>query len=328
MAEKPEDQKTENGSSELNIENSLNIKHDVSDILRTLLLLDESPGLSYLIKILRGSDVEWITEDDTRLETFGIMCGHPHDRIRIIVNYMMDRGYIQPNPRTGNTLEITASGRAYLDQPADLFVSPGFVRSKRFDWVMRRKLWELRRDISQQGERAAYQVMSELTIERLVRLMPVDLAELQEIPGMTEAKIEEFGHALLQVIDEVREMRKEASAKRMEKIVKARTYQETKQLFEQGKSIEEISEEKGVKDITVLNYLMRLHRTKEIDLKPWIEENLDSEELYRASEYFKGNSSPKLKEAHELLNIPYSTLRLAKLYILEILPEMEKEKAA
>ncbi len=317
---KAEPENEGNGSRQF-ASNNLNIKHETGDILKTVVLLEDSMGLSYIMNVLRGAEVEWIKKEHQQLETFGALCGQESDRIRTIVNFMIDRELIKPSARTGNTIEITAEGRAFLDNPADLLVSPGFLRTKRYTWGLRRKLWELRRDIARKNEEPAYQVMSELTVERLTHLMPANLQELQSIPGLTSPRIDEFGHALLQIISSFREMRKNEALQKIKRVVKSRTYQEAKELFNQGKSIAEIAETKGIKDETVINYLGRLHRTGDIDLKPWIEANLNGEELYRAADYFKKVQNPRLKEAHEVLGIGYPTLRLALLYIQEIAPE-------
>ena len=58
--------------------------------------------------------------------------------------------------------------------------------------------------------------------------------------------------------------------------------------------------------------------TGEIDLRPWIEKNVDSKALYKGAEYFKKVSNPKVKEAFQVLGLDYETLNLCKMYVANV----------
>jgi ATP-dependent DNA helicase RecQ len=63
-----------------------------------------------------------------------------------------------------------------------------------------RRLWDLRRRLAEDEERAPYGIFSNRTLAELAAKRPRDLAELAEIPGFGEARIRKYGREVLEVL--------------------------------------------------------------------------------------------------------------------------------
>ena len=86
-------------------------------------------------------------------------------------------------------------------------------------------------------------------------------------------------------------------------------------LFEKGFTVEQIASQHELKTGTIQHYLLTLHQAGEIDLIPWIKDQLSTEELEKGSRYFQQHENPKLSQAFADLGLDYDTLRLCRLYV-------------
>ncbi len=130
---------------------------------------------------------------------------------------------------------------------------------------------------------------------------------------MNEAYTNSYGHLLIKAIKGAKEESIRQLQEDLEKRVKYPSYQAVKSLFLAGCSIENISETREIKQDTVLSYLGDLHRTGEIDLKPWIAERVDAKILQKVADFF-GQEQVTFRDAYRELGLDYQTLVLSKLY--------------
>ena len=61
-------------------------------------------------------------------------------------------------------------------------------------------LWDLRRRLAENEERAPFSIFSNRTLAALASARPRDLGELAGIPGFGEARIRKYGEAVLGVL--------------------------------------------------------------------------------------------------------------------------------
>jgi len=291
-----------------------NIKNDVVEVLKTILLLDKSFGMKTLMRVLKGDEEsEWLKPEHRQLETFGALSETSWDHLKNVLYLMVDMEFIQPG--TNGVLKIAVKGQAFIDKPSDLEVLKRNLRTGKYESLLLQKLKVMRKALAEEVGKPPFQILSNFTIELIARKMPANLDELRAISGMGAFKAEKHGDEILPMVARIIESKRLEAEEKLQKVVKTPTYQETKELFQKGKTVTEIAKAKKVSEKTVQSYLEKLHLCGEIDMKPWIEENLDSKKLYKGAEYFKQVDNPKMKEAYEVLGLDYEELRLCKLYV-------------
>ena len=305
----------------------VNLKEDFISLLKTLKMYDYPHGMAHTVRILKGWEDSYAqNKEDSfkKFETFGSICHRHTNDIRRIINFAFDKGLIQAANKKGYTLALTAKGLQYLDAPFDFFVKRNKIYYKKYELNLESKLRDIRRQSSEKNSVPAYMIFPTLTIERLVHAKPTTISALNSIPGLSLTKIETYGPGILTVIQLMFEEKQKEDYLSLCRKAKGPTCQATKQLFSDGKSVLEIAKQRYLKEVTVRNHLETLHKAGEIDLKPWIEENVDSKALYKGAEYFKQTENPKMREAYEVLGLDYDVLRFCKLYVSDVSTSYER----
>ena len=298
---------------------STDVTNDATNVLKTLLLLGKPFGMSYLTSVLKGDEeVSWMREEHKTLETFGCLNEHTTGYIKNMISIMIDFEMIGPGNAYSTVIKITKKGEDFLENPSQLKVHSARLKPAKFESLLAFRLGTLRKNFAEKEKKPGYQIFSDFTLNRLVRLKPLTVKELREIPGIGLFKAEKYGSAILDSISRTLEARKESALQRNLQTVKSPTYQQTRELFIAGNSPAEIAKAKGISESTIKSYLEKLHLAGEINLKPWIEENIDNKALYKGAEYFKQVEHPRMKEAYEVLGLDYDILRMCKLYVSDV----------
>lgn len=299
-----------------------NLKTIATQILKTMCLLDKPFGQSYLCEILRGEfryDPKHASH--VRLETFGVAAGQKLDSLSCIFQLMIEKGYVQSDPPSFNTLRVTDAGNRYLESPQNWIVPTWKTQYRRSDIHLRNCLRYHRTDLAKQQGMEPWLIFTNFTLEALVRQKPYDFQTLSKVPGMTTYKCEHFGASILGVFQEAKEQFDDiVRASTLVKVSKG-VYPEVQRMFTEGAKIEEISKQLGIQLTTVGEYLRQLHSVGKVDLIPWIEKEISSKELFKGTEYFKNVKNPSITEAFNTLGIGYDTLRFCKLYVADFKKE-------
>ena len=146
----------------------------------------------------------------------------------------------------------------------------------------------LRTKIAQEDEVAPYIVFSDKILVELSDKLPQTSEELLAINGIGESKLEKYGEAFLELCQKLKPTQKKKLTK---------TYLETLELIEEGKSVEEIAQAKGVQSATILSHIKLLKEHDELldiqieelfkpliesfpsDLKQWCENGLEGYDI-------------------------------------------------
>lgn len=295
---------------------AMDVAGNVKDILKTMVLLGQNYSARYIIQIMRGDErAQFRKQEHQLLETFGSGMSWSESKLRNLLYYMSEVGLIAPVEPGCFTLTITDSGRKYLDAPWALTMTPGRLALNHHEYTLRFQLMNLRTRMAAEFQCKPYEVFPDWSMEVIIRNHPTTLAQLKKVAGITAPRAEQIGERLLLAVKECLAHMMLDYIRRCKNQVQYPRPQKARELFLEGKSIQDIAEALEVRVSTVAGYLESLHVAGEIDLKPWVEQNVNPRSLYRASEYFRQVESPRLKEAYEVLGLDYQTLRFSRLYV-------------
>lgn len=179
------------------------------------------------------------------------------------------------------------------------------------------RLKQYRDEKAVEADLPQYMILPLKTIDELTTYKPRTLAGLKKIKGLGKKKIAQMGEDLLDIINsmvegEAPDPDAEKDIERdepKEKKPKTDTKQQTFELLQEGKSISEIAEIRGLATSTIEGHLAHYAGTGEID----ISQLMAQETLALILGYYSKNGITTLNEAKASLGeaVSYSELRLA-----------------
>lgn len=309
--------------------NQVNIQDEALIVLKTVESLGEKYALNYVTQILKGQTLFGLKEaTHEQLETYGAWCNWHSDRIRNLINYLTNHNFLEVTHERFGTLGLTSKGEIFLEQPGELIARRKELRTSLFDRMLWVELRNIRMELSKEEGKAPFRIFTDYTLQQLIQEKPLHIEALKGIPGFGDFKINRYGPAVLNVCRQVMQKKAEADKLRMHRRAKTPSHQAVKELFLSGNSIESIAQRRSVKEETINQILMTLYQAGEIDLRPWIEQHIDSSTLEKGTHFFQENSNARLKEAYEQLGLDYSTLKLCRLYVSQVSSYEEELKYA
>ena len=165
-----------------------------------------------------------------------------------------------------------------------------------------------------------YMIFSQKSLIEMVNYLPTDSFSLQLINGLGKRKIEQFGVDIVQLIqnycdeneiDKGEIPLKEDSKKKKEP--KPDTKKVSLEIFQSGKTIEQIAKERGLVETTIASHLAHFVKEGEVDVLQF----LSKEKLDKIVEYFKNTDNKSLSSARETLgeDFSYGDLRMGFSYL-------------
>lgn len=309
--------KTEsNGGSVVGCPEGADLTAMTTAALKAAVLTNGRYGMNYLVQLLIGEvGIQYRKPEHGSLETNGSWNGMSRTRARELMCYLIRKGLLYQSMQEYPLIRISKMGREFLEKPYEINQGEEQIFPGKPEVRLRYKLMELREQIAQENNLPASAIFPETTLQHLCVAKPGSELELLQVYGIGPWKAKKYGSRILEVMESFRENEKVRAVTRVLKSVVRPTFQETKTLFQQGLDSGEIARTKGIKESTVRHYLEKLHLCGEIDLRTWIEKQVDRNTLHRAIRYFREAEDKRLSTAHEVLGLDYETLRLCRIYL-------------
>lgn len=297
-------------------EKTENLKSVAIEILKTMVLLERPYGPDYLIRILRGIESAYYKVPDPReFETFGALNKYSQDFLRLSLQHLVLNRLIAPRKPEFAVLEITDLGRDWLGKPRAIMVPRDGLRSTVHEVYLRRMLHAFRTTRAESDGIPTYKIFTSYTLDRLVIEKPDCLEALSVVPGMNPFRAELYGNGILSIILEHRDSFAEHRRAQLLAKVDHPKYVYVKRQLAQNRSVAEIAKLMGLTVTTIYRYMTDLADADQLNLKNWIESQVDAKTLHKGSDFFQRVKNPTLKAAFETLGLDYDTLKLCRMYV-------------
>ena len=173
---------------------------------------DPKVGISSrrVTNFLRGNQRPPATlSEASLLKLFGALARYPSGWIQEIVRTLIESGEVQEVESAPASTAASGTRRVRLSRwgrkllrssrtfSADILPRPPCLGTHP---ELETRLWDLRRRLAAEEERAPFSVFSNSTLAALAAVCPRDLGELAEISGFGEARIRKYGRAVLDVV--------------------------------------------------------------------------------------------------------------------------------
>ena len=302
----------------------------LSAVIRT----GERFGFGHVSGVLRGANTKAIRQrDHAKLSVYGIAKEFSDLEIKEIAGLLVAEGLLYKNSNEYATFGVTEAGRSFLKNRATLTLA----RPKReeekastarratldYDQALFDALRELRSRLAAERNVPPYVIFGDVTLQQMAYYLPQSSESLSRISGVGARKLEELGDAFLSVIvayarshqleeRDIPAQRRNSS----DRVTKAgSTYDQTKQMLQQGMTVEEVAQHRGLAKSTIASHIERLIQSGErLDLGPLMppQERFDT---IRAA--FVESGGTFLSPVKEILGDDYSydEIRLVWLYL-------------
>ncbi|MFV7236742.1 DNA helicase RecQ [Flavobacterium sp. ZB4R12] len=295
--------------------------------LSAIIRLQETEPLPVIIDFLRGSKNTYIYEKEYQnLKTYGVGIDLSWFDWNQYLIQLINLGYCEIAFHQQNKIRLTTLAKKVLfeGEKVQLTIVQKInidkqevkeVKSKSNANSLFETLRKLRYEISKEESVPAYVIFSDAALRQMETERPMSDQELLAIDGVGKAKLEKYGDIFIKAIIDFQK------SKVVKKKKEATTYKETLELYQNGLSVEEISQKRKLGLSTIMSHLAKLYVDgAAIDLNPLI----SKEEVSQIAEaQIKLESPNALKPYFDYFEekIDYGKIRLA-------LAILEKEKTA
>jgi ATP-dependent DNA helicase RecQ len=224
-------------------------------------------GVGYVAEVLAGANLEKIrSRSHDKLPAFGALATTDRREVQGLVMQLVEQGVLNRSGGDRPVLTVTQKGRAVLKGEVAIALrapeepSPEQRSDPGWEGVDRglfEALRELRRTIADERSVPPFVIFGDMTLRELARLRPVTAEALLSVRGVGERKQADFGGRFVALIAAYcREHHlTSASVTRRTNAATDAVRSHAFRLFEQGKSLEEVSQVTGRAAGTISGYL-------------------------------------------------------------------------
>lgn len=244
----------------------------------------ESVGMNLLVDILRGSNRREIFEQNFHeIKTYGAGKEHSFDDWLFLLSQMLHLGLVEIAYDDHNRLRVTDEGKKVLFENKKVSLALPQPKPKQAErgrlpqtpeksktQLLKEELFErlvtLRRTVAQQQGVPPYLIFSDATLVEMAEKRPLTDADLLQVSGVGERKLQLYGDAF---IGEIRRFVLEKTGDGTR--VTGSTQLQTWDLFKKGHLVEEIAELRQISTLTVMSHLATMYeRGESVDIGQWV----------------------------------------------------------
>ncbi len=278
---------------------------EAQKLLSAVTRLQERFGINYVIDFLRGSSTT--KTEHQSIKTFGIGKDISKDQWKVYVRDMLQMGYLQQSDTEYPVLQLNAVSRQILKGEMKVMlvksvsVNKEIVQKSSVEEPVHpdlfKKLKAIRYDLAKAENVAAFQVFSDATLVELATYLPLTNAALAKISGFGDIKLAKYGNQFSDaIIDycrannlttkiDAKVPKRQRKSSAVEKTIDTKKL--SQQLFQLGRSVDEIAFERGLSTGTVEGHLAHFIFSGELK----INELVNAEKLKVIAGAIKANNN-------------------------------------
>lgn len=235
--------------------------------------MKERFGLSMVTKVLKGSKSKRVLDLAlNKLSTYGILSDYTEKDLQQLGLILQSEGYIESYTSHASNLpliRLTEKAIKVIKGEQNVYLRPIQAVSPS-SWnknteqthrsILLDRLIDLRREFSNEEKLPPYMILSDSTLREIVDQIPLNKTELLSVVGMAQRKYEKYGERILEVTASFaneREKSREKTTFRQKNSSKSHVI--TYELFQDGKSIEEIASTRNFSVQTIEDHLIKCH---------------------------------------------------------------------
>jgi ATP-dependent DNA helicase RecQ len=298
-------------------------------ILSTVYRLKQGYGMRYVVDIIKGSNSEKVRPEHKQLSVYGVGKEEPKEAWMHYTKELLHYGYLEQSSGEYPTLKLTEKANDVLFKKDSVFLAapiqvqiakePEIYQPLAYEKDLFEQLKKLRNRIAHEENVPAYLIFSDSSLLDLATYLPQRKEDLSKISGFGAFKIERYGNAFLErVQDYCNEHKLESQVglkqhkkPKRESTIKrgaTATQKTSLELFQQGNSISEIAGMRQLSLNTVETHLSYFVSTGELNIREVVKEE-KQERIEQAIEKY-GAFSLKLLKDNLPPNFSYAEIKM------------------
>ena len=185
---------------------------DAQKVMSVIYRTGQTFGMHHVIAVLRGLNHQKIRQyGHDQLSVYGIGKEHSQDYWVSVIRQLIHLGLIKQNIVNNSALQLTEDARPVLRSEVKLelatprltFSASAYSQKQasiRYDKDLFARLRFLRKQIADKENIPPYVVFNDATLEEMAQFTPTTKAEMLDINGVGERKLERFGDAFMNLI--------------------------------------------------------------------------------------------------------------------------------
>ncbi|HMF71304.1 MAG TPA: RQC domain-containing protein, partial [Flavitalea sp.] len=271
----------------------------VQKLLSAISRLGEKFGTNYIIDFLRGS--KSVKDDHFTLKTYGVGTEWDKDEWKRNIRQLIDMGLVTQTTGEYPVLKLNAGSwsvlrgftKVELFEPAGkkaTVVEKSFSSEDKFFGLFK----AARQKMAEKENTVPHNIFSDATLLDLARNQPDSLEKMSLISGFSEVKLKKYGPEFLSLIKEnTKGKTKEHTTPKHERTSDTKSI--TLKMFNEGQSVEDISEQRQLLRSTIEGHLAHYVRKGQLDPHVLLSKEKIAY-IFEAVKEIGGNSAMPIKE--------------------------------
>lgn len=302
--------------------------------LEVISAVKENFKVDYIIDVLVGNETEEIlAHKHDKLKYFGAGEDEEEKKWNAVIRQAMIAGYIEKDVENYGLLKITEDGRKYMKKPVAFKVTEDndFDEDEEpvpqkgggaADPALFAMLKDLRKKLSKQLDVPPYVIFQDPSLEAMATVYPINIDELQNIPGVGAGKAKRYGaefcdlikrHCEENEIDRPEDLRVRTVAN------KSKLKVSIIQSIDRKVALDDIASAKGIDFSELLDEIEAIvYSGTKLNIDYFLEEVMDEDHMLDIYDYFKESETDSLDEAMDELGEDYTEeeIRLVRVKFL------------
>ena len=303
--------------------------------LKAVLAVKENFRTDYVINFIKGRPTdELVSHTHTELEEFGLGEDEDDKLWTPVIHQALIAGYLKKDVENYGLLKVTPAGRRFIKSPQSFMIvedtdfDNGFDDESRdsssstLDPELYAMLKQLRKDVADKHHVPPYVIFQDPSLEQMAVMFPVNLEELQNIPGVGIGKAKRYGEPFCQLI------KKPCEETHIERPEELRVRTVAKKSMNKVKIIQSIDRQIPLDDIAGtenldFNELLDeieaiVYSGTKLNIDYFLEEVMDEDHIDDIYEYFRTSDTDNLRVAAQQLGSEYpeEEIRLVRIKFL------------
>ena len=303
--------------------------------LKAVLAVKENFRTDYVINFIKGRPTdELVSHKHNELEEFGLGEEEDDKLWTPVIHQALIAGYLKKDVENYGLLKVTPAGRRFIKSPQSFMIvedkefDNGFDDESRdsssstLDPELYAMLKQLRKDVADKHHVPPYVIFQDPSLEQMAVMFPVNLEELQNIPGVGIGKAKRYGEPFCQLI------KKHCEDNHIERPEELRVRTVAKKSMNKVKIIQSIDRQIPLDDIAGtenldFNELLDeieaiVYSGTKLNIDYFLEEVMDEDHIDDIYEYFRTSDTDNLRVAAQQLGSEYpeEEIRLVRIKFL------------
>lgn len=308
----------------------------LQELLEVVRAVKENFKASYIIDVLTGKETdEIVAHKHADLDCFGCGCDFKEKFWNAVIRQALIAGYLEKEIENYGILKLTKKGCKFIQNSTSFMITEDNEFDDEYDDASSRQggtsvadpglfnmLKDLRKQMSKQLDLPPYVIFQDPSLEAMATVYPINIDELQNIPGVGAGKAKRYGTAFCELIKQYCD---EFDIERPEDLRVRTVANKSKskvsiiESIDRRVALDDIALSKGIEFNELLDQIETIvYSGTKLNIDYFLNEVMDEDHMLDIYDYFRESETDSLEDAMDELGEDYTEeeIRLVRIKFL------------